>query len=108
MTIPDTITAYLEAQDRGGTPAILATLTPDATITDDGHRFDGHDEIEAWLNGAANEYTFTRTLRSAEATGEDTWTVLNHIEGNFPGGQVDLRYEFTLAEGLIAELTIAP
>lgn len=87
---------------------MLATLAPDATITDDGHRFDGHDEIEAWLTGVTSEYTFTRTLASAEATGEDTWLVVNHIEGNFPGGQVDLRYAFRLADGLIAELTIAP
>lgn len=108
MSLPDTISTYLEAQDRGDNPTVLATLHPDATIVDDGHRFDGHDEIEAWLTGAASEYTFTRTLVSAEATGDGSWLVINHIEGDFPGGQVDLRYRFTLAEGLITDLTIAP
>jgi ketosteroid isomerase-like protein len=108
VTIPDAITNYLEAQDRGDDPAVLATLAPDATITDDGHRFDGHDEIGAWLAGAANEYKYTRTLVSADAAGEGTWRIVNHIEGNFPGGQVDLTYTFRLADGRIAELTIAP
>lgn len=108
MTVPDTISRYLQGQDRSDHPAVLATLAADATIIDDGHRFDGHDEIEAWLTSTASEYTFTRTQVSAEATGTDTWTVLNHIEGNFPGGQVDLRYEFTLADGLITTLVIEP
>jgi hypothetical protein len=34
--------------------------------------------------------------------------VTNHLEGDFPGGVVDLRYRFVLAGGLIAELEIAP
>ena len=108
MTLPDIIDRYLQAQDQRDNPSVLTTLAADATIIDDGHRFNGHDEIEAWLAGGASEYTFTRTLVSAEAAGADTWTVLNHIEGNFPGGTVDLRYQFTLADGLITELVIAP
>jgi hypothetical protein len=34
--------------------------------------------------------------------------VLNHLEGDFPGGVVDLRYKFVLSTELIAELVIAP
>jgi hypothetical protein len=86
MTLPDIIDRYLQAQDQRDNPSVLTTLAA----------------------GGASEYTFTRTLVSAEAAGADTWTVLNHIEGNFPGGTVDLRYEFTLADGLITELVIAP
>lgn len=108
MTTPDIIDRYLEAQDQGDNQTVVATLAPDATIVDDGHRFDGHEEIDAWLTGAASEFTFTRTPVSAEATGADTWTIVNHIEGNFPGGTVDLRYEFTVADGLITQLVIAP
>jgi hypothetical protein len=33
--------------------------------------------------------------------------VTNRLKGNFPGGVVDLRYRFVLAEGLISELDIA-
>jgi hypothetical protein len=34
--------------------------------------------------------------------------VTNRLEGNFPGGQVDLSYEFYLESELIARLIIAP
>jgi len=34
--------------------------------------------------------------------------VVNHLEGDFPGGVVDLRYQFALKGDLIAELVIAP
>ena len=33
---------------------------------------------------------------------------MNHLEGDFPGGVVDLRYKFTLTDDLISELVIAP
>lgn len=108
MTHPDIIDTYLHAHDRGDTPTAVAAFAADATVIDDGHRFDGHDQIGSWITGSASEYTVTRTLVSAEATGADTWTIVNHLEGSFPGGTVDLRYEFTLADGVIAELVIAP
>jgi hypothetical protein len=34
--------------------------------------------------------------------------VTNRLEGNFPGGQVDLSYEFDFLDGLITHLVIAP
>jgi hypothetical protein len=34
--------------------------------------------------------------------------ITNHLEGNFPGGVVDLRYQFALAGDLISTLTISP
>jgi hypothetical protein len=33
---------------------------------------------------------------------------VNHLEGNFPGGVVDLRYRFVVVDDLISELVIAP
>ena len=50
----------------------------------------------------------TRSLVRAEAVDPRTWLVVNHLEGNFPGGVVDLRYQFVIADGLISELVIAP
>ena len=34
--------------------------------------------------------------------------VTNHLEGDFPGGTVDLRYRFVLRDDLISRLDIAP
>jgi hypothetical protein len=33
---------------------------------------------------------------------------VNRLEGDFPGGVVELRYRFTLVDGLVTELVIAP
>ena len=81
---------------------------PDAHVSDDGHDFRGREEIRDWLSGASAEFTYTRTLVDATATAPNTWLVVNHLEGNFPGGVVDLRYRFVVADGLISELEIAP
>ncbi len=32
----------------------------------------------------------------------------HHLEGNFPGGVVDLHFRFTLRDGQIARLVIEP
>jgi len=68
----------------------------------------GIDEIRTWLTTTASEYTFTRTLVRADAVDDETWVVVNHLEGYFPGDVVDLRYKFTLGGDRISELVIAP
>ena len=107
-TIPDVIQDYQAAHDRRDTDLALAAFTADATVLDDGSEHHGPAEIRRWLAGAASEYTFTRTLLGAEPLDEGRWLVRNHIEGDFPGGEVDLRYEFALTDGLISRLVIAP
>lgn len=49
----------------------------------------------------------TRSLLSAEQTAEG-WLVVNRLVGDFPGGGVELRYPFELADDLIDRLVIAP
>jgi hypothetical protein len=108
LELPDVVSRYQAAHDRHDTAVALSTFAPNAHVFDDGHEYQGAEEISDWLDHAASEYTFTRSLVSTEATGAETWVVVNHLEGNFPGGVVDLRYRFTIAEGLISELVIAP
>jgi len=108
LGLPEVVGRYQDAHDRRDTEGALSTFTTHASVVDDGHEFHGRDEIREWLATAASEFTFTRTLVSAETTGTDTWLVINHLEGNFPGGVVDLRYQFVLTGELISELVIAP
>ncbi|MGW1460682.1 hypothetical protein ACWG43_26440 [Streptomyces albidoflavus] len=51
---------------------------------------------------------YTTTLVGAEREGDDRCTVHQHLEGDFPGGTVDLHYRFPLDQGLISRLDIAP
>ena len=106
--LPEVIGRYQDAHDRRDTDAALSAFSPDARVVDDGHEFNGTDEVRTWLSTAASQFTFTRTLVRVESIGPDTWVVVNRLEGNFPGGVVELRYQLELADGLISELVIAP
>lgn len=106
--LPDIIAAFQRAHDDHDTEHAIATFCDDATVVDDGRNYTGVAEIRAWLDRAASEYTYTRTLTGVDDHGDGTFTVRNHLDGDFPGGQVDLRYRFELREGLIDTLHIAP
>lgn len=105
--VPHVITTYQAAHDRRDVATALAQFTANAIVIDDGRTYEGITGVELFLASAAAEYTYTRTLVAAEQTAPDRWHVTNHLEGNFPGGQVDLSYDFQLDTGLIARL-IAP
>ena len=108
--LPEVIVRYHKAHDHHDIAAALSTFASDASVIDENREHRGADEIRRWLRSAASEFTYTRTFVSAEASATDTWLVLNHLEGDFPGGVVDLRYKFVLTadSDLIAELVIAP
>jgi len=56
----------------------------------------------------ASEYTYTTALIGQRQEGPDQWTVVAHLEGDFPVGVVDLRYRFSLEQDRISKLIIAP
>jgi hypothetical protein len=106
--LPEVITTYLKAhQDRDLDDAVGSYL-PDATVTDEGRTYHGHDEIRAWLSRSASEYTYTIELTRAEKLDDDRYDVTHHLEGNFPGGQADLHFRFTIRDNAIARLVIEP
>ncbi|MFD6922236.1 hypothetical protein ACFV99_18735 [Streptomyces sp. NPDC059944] len=73
-----------------------------------GTTYEGKPAIADWLGKAASEYTYTTQLTAAHRTDATHCTADHHLEGDFPGGQVDLRFRFTLRDGLIERLVIAP
>jgi hypothetical protein len=107
-TVPNAIKIYQSAHDDRDVAAALAQFTLDAKVIDDGKEYEGIGGVETFLSKAGSEYTYTRTLVSAEEVSSECWRITNHLEGNFPGGHVDLSYEFRLESGLISTLTIAP
>ena len=106
--LPHVISVYQDAHDRHDAPTALAQFADDAVVTDDGHTYTGTDEIDAFIRTAASKYTFTRTLIDASEIAPGEWKLTNHLEGDFPGGTVDLSYRFRLAGDRIARLDIAP
>ncbi|GHF19431.1 hypothetical protein GCM10017786_61620 [Amycolatopsis deserti] len=83
-------------------------FTTDAVVVDDGRTYRGPDEIRAWTRRTTTEFRYTATLTGFSQEGAGEWTVVQHLSGDFPGGEVDLRYRFQLRGERIAALTIAP
>ena len=106
--LPPVITMYQDAHDRDDVEGALSAFTPTARVVDEDREYAGTDEIRQWLATTAREFTYTRAFVSAEAIADDRWVVRNHLEGDFPGGVVDLRYKFVLNGNRISELVIAP
>ncbi|WP_030800733.1 nuclear transport factor 2 family protein [Streptomyces sp. NRRL S-337] len=105
-TLPETITRYLKAHRAHDTATAVTTFTDDATVTDDGKTYQGATAIERWLSRSATEFTYTINLTSAQQIDTTHYIATHHLEGNFPGGTVDLRYQFTLRNNLIERLVI--
>jgi ketosteroid isomerase-like protein len=105
--LPEAVTRYLAAHQIRDARTAIICFADDATVTDDGKQYRGRDEILDWLSRTATEYTYTTELVGAEKVDDTHFVVTNHLEGDFPGGTVDLRYQFTLHGQVITELTIA-
>ncbi|MFC4610336.1 nuclear transport factor 2 family protein [Streptomyces maoxianensis] len=106
--LPDAVTRYLDAHRAHDTVSAVAAFTGDASVVDEGRTYEGADVIEKWLNRSASEYTYTIRLTGAQQTDGTHFIATQHLEGDFPGGVVDLHYRFTLRDGRIERLVIEP
>jgi ketosteroid isomerase-like protein len=104
--LPEIITGYLKAHHARDLDLAVRGYAPDATVTDEGHTYCGAEQIRAWLARSASAFTYTIDMTGASTTDPAHYDVTHHLEGDFPGGQVDLHFRFTLDEGKIADLTI--
>ena len=104
--LPEVITSYLKAHMARDLDTAIERYTEDASVTDEGRTYNGPDEIRAWLSRSANEYSYTIERTGATNLGDERYDVTHHLEGNFPGGKVDLHFRFTLRGGKIARLVI--
>ncbi len=110
--LPAVISGYLAASDRGDAEAIVRCFAEDAVVVDEGQQWQGTAAIRRWRDTVATAYQYTVQVTGAKALGEvdgaERHDVHLHLEGNFPGGEVDLTNRFTLRAGRIARLEIVP
>jgi hypothetical protein len=106
--LPTVIRTYLIAHQARDAETAIATFTADAVVTDEGYTHHGREEIRTWLSRAAGEYTYTTEFTGAMTTGNGRFDVVQHLEGNFPGGEADLHFRFTLDGPSICRLVIEP
>jgi hypothetical protein len=102
------VARYFEADARRDTEAILALFADDAKVIDERHTWRGIAEIRDWRLGPASKYEYTTTVAQIERIDDDRYRASGRIDGNFPGGTAGLKWEFSLVDGLISRLEIAP
>lgn len=103
--LPDVVSRYYASAEQADIDAVVACFAPDATVSDDGRSYRGQAAIRSWRESLASAFTYTTQITEIEQTSPTELVVSTHIEGDFPGGVVDLRQRFTVADGLIADLT---
>jgi hypothetical protein len=104
--LPRVVDQYLVLMEGDTKENVAGLFTPDGQVDDDGTRYRGRAEIVGWLTGQASEWVTTSSLLSTHWD-DRTVVVVIRVEGNFPGGLVDLRNTFTLDRNeRISALTI--
>jgi hypothetical protein len=105
LELPAPLPAYFAATNTHDTDGALATFAADASVRDEGQDMIGHDVIRAWIVETMRKYRFTIAPFGVEQTDGKT-IVMARVSGTFPGSPIDLRYQFTIADGKIAKLAI--
>jgi hypothetical protein len=108
IELPDQVRRYFDVVDGDDPEALVALTTPDVVVVDDGATWQGHDGVREWRAKVVRQWDYTTELTGVRSTGPASYVVTGHILGNFPGGEVDLYYSFTLADELISRLEISP
>jgi ketosteroid isomerase-like protein len=104
LELPAAIAGYRATVEAKDWEALTQCFTSGATVFDEGRTHVGRDAIRAWRSEAAAKYTYTEVVTGTEQPAGDRFLVNVHLEGDFPGGVVDLTQDFTLQDGLISEL----
>ena len=105
-SLPDVISRYYTCAAAGDVDALLSCFTADARVRDEGRDYHGLDAIRGWRESVATRFTYTTEITGVEQMGDHTYVVHTHLEGDFPGGTVDLAQRFAVADALITELVI--
>jgi len=110
MTVPidDVVARYFELDAAQNHESLVALFAENATVVDERQTWRGTDEIRAWRTGPASTYEYATEIEDTTALASNRLLVRGRLTGNFPGGVADLRWVFTINDGLITRLVIAP
>ena len=108
LSLPPLVEKYFAAADKNDWDTLAGCFADAGVMIDDGKAYAGRAEIRRRRQEAKSEWAYTSEITGAEPVGATGYHVITHLEGSFPGGTVDLHYQFTLGDGLINSLSIAP
>ena len=93
--LPAVVDQYFAQMDGDDKLSVADLFAPGAYVIDNGKTYRGDAEIRTWLSGEASDFTTTSRRLTTDRTGHSVMVVLR-VEGNFPGGVVDLTVDFLL------------
>ena len=105
-TAPAVITRFMDAAARRDYAALGECFAEDATVYDERQTHRGRAEICRWQEVGRAKWNYTAAVTDGKATGPYQYRVTVHLQGDFPGGEADVSYRFTILDGLISELQI--
>ena len=112
VALPRVIGAYFAAAEDHDTDALVGCFADDAVVFDEDQTWQGRSQIRQWRETVATKFDYTIEVRDVAPLGRtddrSRFRVRTHLEGNFPGGIVDLDFGFVLRSDLIARLEIVP
>lgn len=111
VPLPDVIDQYLtlaRSPNPSDAERIAACFSESGEVTDEGETLRGWEAIRQWWRGPATKYQYSVEVKNGHELGNGRYVVFTRLAGGFPGGVVDLANRFTLSEGLISQLEIAP
>ena len=106
-SVPDVINRYFAALNSRDAEGLLALFTRDAVVVDEGQTWRGTSEIRTWVDNVAFKFQYIAEVLGVETDGDGDYVARTRLEGNFPGGSVELRVRFDLDGGEIRRLEIA-
>ncbi|MGW0216402.1 nuclear transport factor 2 family protein [Micromonospora chokoriensis] len=108
VDLPDVIDRYFRAVNDRDLDAFVACFADTASVADEDRLHDGRASIRAWRQKAMDAYSYTAEPVRVTSQAGDSYLALTRLSGDFPGSPVELRYRFTLRDGLIGALDIRP
>lgn len=106
VNLPEPILDYFNA-DKDNGKEIADCFTEQGVVIDEKQTYKGRAAIERWRTEAAAKYVYTSEPFDVTEQGGQI-IVSSHLQGNFPGSPVNIRYRFVLENNKIASLEIAP
>lgn len=107
-SLPEFAAALFRAQDDDRPEVVRELFTADATVIDVDETFVGLQEIQRWLARTNTEFSYTRQVVSVIHPAPGQWRLVVHLDGDFPGGEVDLVFDAETVDGRIRRLEIQP
>ncbi|NNG23642.1 nuclear transport factor 2 family protein [Telluria aromaticivorans] len=106
-TLPQAISAYIDAANAQALDRVAACFHPDAKVVDEGHVHQGRAQIQEWA--AESSARYQATIKPLGLSMADEAHMLRAtVRGNFPGSPIELDFQFVLRAGAIDALEIKP